>query len=175
MRIRRTTCVVAVVVLSLAATAWAQQGKSVGDAIEGKIKQATLHYYLGMVFGDADEYFKGTRPPVQTVRNGKSSALDEAAARTMLKAFAAKQAEKPLSKEDRTQVVGNMIRALDEADIRFIGANTASLVFLVRQDPKTKGEYLCSLTLHRADPKVGEWKVILEVTDSEAVPVEYGK
>jgi hypothetical protein len=188
MHIRSSIIAALAVALTLAVTAWAQQPQptqdpqkaeqakptpTVGEVLEGKIKQAALHYYLGMVLGDQEEYLKGTRLPLQTVRSGKIVALDEAAAKTMLKTLAAKQAEKPLTKEERTQVIGNMIHSLDEADIRFIGANTATLVFLVRQDSASKAEFLCSLTLHRADPKSGEWKVIQETTDSEPVPADY--
>lgn len=178
MRVRRGYSVAAAVVLALAASALAQQDrkeKSVGEAVEAKIKQAALHYYLGMVLGDLEEYLKGMRLPLQTVRNGKVGTLDAVAAHAMIKDLAAKQAEKPLNQDERTQVVGNIIRTLDEADIRFIGANTATLVFLIRQDPATKADYLCALTLHRADPKAGDWKVIQETTDSEPVPAEYVK
>jgi hypothetical protein len=174
MRNHRTALIAAAIALTAVAV-WAQQGKSVGEVLEGKIKQAAFHYYLGMVVGDPEEYLKGTRLPLQTVRNGKIGTMDETAARAMLRALAAKQAEKPLTKDERTQVIGNIIRSLDEADIRFIGANTATLVFLVREDQKTKAVQLCSLTLHRPDPKAPEWKVIGETTDSEPVPADYVK
>ena len=174
MRFRRALGFGAVATLAAAAV-WAQQAKSVGELLEGKIKQAAFHYYLGMVLGDPEEYLKGTRLPLQTVRNGKAGTLDDASARAMLKSLAAKQAERPLTKEERTEVVGNIIRSLDDADVRFIGANTATLVFMIREDAQTKSMLLCSLTLHRADPKAGEWKVVNETTDSDPVPADYVK
>jgi hypothetical protein len=151
------------------------RAKTVGEVLEGKIKQAAFQYYAGTILGDLDQYLRGVRLPMQMLRGGKSVMLDEAAARAMLKAIAAKQSEKPLTREERTEVIGNIIRTLDESDIRFIGANTATLVFLVRHDEKTKADLLCSLTLYRPEPKVGDWKIIQEITDAEPVPEAYVK
>jgi hypothetical protein len=181
MRSKRAILIIICILASVAVCSFARQdppqppARPVGEALEGKIKQAAFRYYVGLVLGDPEQYFQGARMPLQTVTSGKCGTLDEAAARAMLKTLADKRVEKPLSKDERTEIIGNVIRTLDEADIRFIGRNTATLVFLVRHDPQTKADHLCSLTLHRPDPKAGEWKVIHETTDAEAVPEEYVK
>jgi hypothetical protein len=159
----------------LAVGAWAQ-AKKTGEAIEGEIRRASFHYYFGLIFGEPTEYLKGTRMPLYAVHDGVGSYKDEKASRAALAKFAENIKASKVTNDDRNLIVKNMISTFDESSVQFIGANTATLTFLVRHDKKPEvGDYLCTLLLHRADPKAAEWKVIAEVTDSAAVPPEYLK
>jgi hypothetical protein len=153
--------------------AWAQ-AKSVGDQVEDQIRRGAFHYYFGTVLGNAEEYLAGTRLPLYVVRNGVGTYKDEKAARAELAQFAEKLKAVNLSEDDRKQMVSNLIRTLDEASIQFVGANTATLTFLVRHDERA-GDQMCTLTLYRPDVKAGTWKVIAELTDSAPIPPSYIK
>jgi hypothetical protein len=157
----------ALILCALALSAWAQQKKS-GEEMENQVRRAGFSYYATTVFGDADGHLKVTRMPLYAVRDGAGAFRDEKQTRALLAKFADNLKAANVSGEDRSRMMSNMIAIFDTASIQFIGANTASLTFLVRRgkDPKT-GDSLGTLILHR---KENQWQVIAEFTDSAPVP-----
>ena len=171
MRSKRSALITALAVCALAAGAWAQEKKA-GEEMEKQIRLAGFQYYVGTLFGDADEYMKATRLPLYVVRDGAGKHRDEKETRAVLAASAEHIKAAKVSQDDRNQIVKNLIAIFDEASIQFIGANTATLTFLVKHGEAKEGDQLATLTLYRKD---GQWKVIAEVTDSAPVPPEYLK
>ena len=135
------------------------------------MRAAGMRYYAGMVFGDLDEYTKVSKMPLSVMRDGTITSRDEAEAKKMLGQIAERLKAAKLSDDDRKQMVGNMIRIFDEATVQFIGANTAELTFLIRPGAKKEdGDSLGTFVVHRTG---GEWKVVMEITDSAPVPPSY--
>jgi hypothetical protein len=160
------------VVLVAGAGVLAQQKKT-GDEMENQIRRAGFQYFYGTVFGDPDEYLKAARMPLYAVRDGVGRSRDDKETRAMLVRFAERIKATKLNDDDRKLMVKNLIALFDEASIQFVGANTATLTFLVQKGKTEKeGDQLATLTLYRKD---GGWKIISEVTDSAPVPPEYLK
>lgn len=171
MRGKRTYIVMALALTIAAVVGARAQEKRAEADMEGQVRQAGFRYYAGMVFGDAEECLKATRLPLYTVRDGVGSHQDEKAIRALLTRTA--ERAKAFSDEERKQISGNMLAIFEEASVQFIGANTASLTFLVRPGRKEgEGDSLATLLLHR---KEGRWLVIAEVTDSAPIPPDYLK
>jgi hypothetical protein len=162
----------ALVACAIGGVAWAQEKKA-AEAMETQVRRAGFQYYVTTLLGAADEHLKVARMPVTVIRDGVISSRDATATRALLAGFTERLKASKTPDEDKQAIVKAVIPIFDEASIQFIGANTASLTFLVRRGKTEKdGEYLAMLTLFRKD---GDWKVISETTDSAAVPPEYLK
>jgi hypothetical protein len=161
---------VALAVCAVVAGAWAQVKKTALQ-IEGEVRQTGFRYYYGMLFGDVEEYLKVTRMPLYVVRDGAGANRSEKDTRALLSRLAAQIKAKDLPGEERNQIIGRMIATFEEARIEYIGANTATLTFLIRAAAKEgEGDLICSLLLYRKNDR---WQVISEVTDSAPVPPGY--
>jgi hypothetical protein len=162
----------ALVACALGGTAWAQEKKA-ADAMETQVRRAGFQYYVTTLLGAADEHLKVARMPITVIRDGVITSRDAEATRKLLAGFAERLKASKSPDEDRQAIVKGVIPIFDEASIQFVGANTASITFLVRQGKTEKeGDYLANLTLFRRN---GDWKVIAETTDSAPVPPDYLK
>ncbi len=170
----KRTALLIVVCISILAGAWAQ-GRKNAETIEGQVKKACFHYYVGLIFGQVDEYLKGVKPPLLVVRDGQSTSKDEKSLRSMLFPMSEKMKNSGLTDTDKATILKNMLSTFDEADVQFIGADTAALTFLIKHDQKSNADSLCTLVVHRVDAATGLWKVIEEITDSKPVPPDYMK
>lgn len=145
-------------------------GRALQDASkeEQAVRKAAFAYYSSIILGDTAECLKAARTPLVRVRDGKASLLDTDALRRLVADVGKRASVSNLPQETRQRVVGNMLRVFDEADIRFIGAATASVVFLVRPAArKGEGDWLGELVLgHTADG----WRVVAEISDSKPAP-----
>ncbi len=156
------------------ASAFAQAKKN-AEPVEGQVKKACFHYYAGLIFGQIDEYLKGVKPPLIVIRDGNSATKDEKSLRAMIFPMGEKMRNSGLTDTDKATMLKNMLTTFDEADVQFIGADTAALTFLIKHDQKTSADTLCTLIVHRVDAATGVWKVIEEITDSKPVPLDYMK
>jgi hypothetical protein len=140
-------------------------------SVESQIRGTGFQYYLANVMGDASIHSKVARLPVQVVRDGVVSSMGEKEVATHLATAKAKFEASKLSDDERKQVFQNMIGLFDQADISYIGADTAILTFVIRPGKTAdQGDYLCGLTLFQSQ---GAWRVIGEITDSKSVPLSY--
>lgn len=170
MRRNRVWFGIALALCAAVAGAWAQEKKTALQ-IEGEVRQTGFRYYYGMLFGDIEEYLRVTRMPLYVVRDGVGIHRSEKDTRALLSRLAAQIKTKELPAEERKQIIGRMITTFDEARIEYIGANTATLTFLIRPAAKEgEGDLICSLLLYRKNDR---WQVISEVTDSAPVPPGY--
>lgn len=139
--------------------------------VEGQVRAAAFRHIIGHVFGIYEEYSATTRLPMTTVRDGVFNRLEEADAKKLVAGYA--ESSKKLSDEDKKKASGGLLAAIDDASVQFIGANTATLTFLVKKGAKPEdGESLATLVLHLKD---GKWQVIEEITDSKPIPPTYLK
>lgn len=149
--------------------ALAQDKKPVRDA-EGRVRAAAFGYYSSTIFGDADEHMKAARMPIQIIRDGAVTQHDEKATRALLARIVARYKAQNLTADDQKRITANMIAVFDDAAVQFIGANTATLTFLIHQGEGGSGDSLGLLVLHR---KEEHWLVIQEITDSAPIPPAY--
>ena len=138
---------------------------------ENQVRKIGFSYYSGTLFGDATDYFKAVKSPVQVMRDGVITVLTEKKARTMLESSAQNITKAGFTEEERKRLSLNMLAVFEGASIQFIGANTATITFLIRPDA-AKGDSMGVLVLIR---KAGLWQVIEEITDSVPVPASYLK
>lgn len=135
---------------------------------EKAIRETAFRYYAGLVLGDADMCVGAIAFPLYSLRNGAGALRDEKAVRALVAEVARRRSGTPLSDEDRKQVFANMLAVFEDADIRFVGGDTASVVFVVKPPAsKDSGETLAELVLYR---KAGKWSVVVEITDSKPTP-----
>ncbi|HSV74672.1 MAG TPA: hypothetical protein VLH79_13010 [Chthonomonadales bacterium] len=135
------------------------------------VRRAAHAYYSALVLGDAEQYIRHVRFPLQAVRDGVVSARTEAQARALVRALTDRRAARPLSEEEKATVARRLREVIDEARIEFVGADTASVAFLIGSGNAPRdGDRVCLLLLHRGRDG---WRVIAEVTDSKPVPPAY--
>src|SRR5690349_2402568 len=135
--------IVAAIVLAGAGVAWQQK---TGD-VEGQVRAAAFRHIIGHVFGVYEEYSATTRLPMTAVRDGVFSKMDESQAKAMVAGYA--ESIKRVSDDDRKKMSANLLAAIDDAGVQFIGANTANLTFLVKKGAKAEdGDSLATLILH---------------------------
>src|ERR1043166_8844100 len=153
----------------LAGVGIARQQKT-GD-VEGQVRAAAFRHVIGHVFGVYEEYSAATRLPMTVVRDGAFSKMEESQAKAMVASYA--ESIKKVSDDDRKKMSANLLAAIDDASVQFIGANTANLTFLVKKGAKPEdGDSLATMILHLKDNK---WQVIEEITDSKPIPPGYLK
>ena len=171
MKSKRIAAVFAVWIgLGLAAATWAQEQKKTQD-VEGKVRAAGFAYYLATVFGDAEGYLKASRIPLTVIKDGTITQRDEKGARALLAGIGERVRKSGITNDDKGRMAGNMIAIFDDANVQFVGANTAHLTFLIKLGPKAVGDTLGTLILHR--DMTGNWRVIGEITDSSPIPPSY--
>lgn len=133
-----------------------------------EIRRAGFTYYSSTVLGDAQECMKVIRLPLVAIRDGTVRLHTADSFRTMVADVGKKTGVARLSEEARKEIIQNMLRVFDDADIRFLGARTASLTFVVRPAPsRDVGDMLAELVLCKTGDK---WLVVAEVTDSKPAP-----
>lgn len=135
---------------------------------EAAVRKAAFDFFSSFVFCDADRVIDGAVYPMVSLRNGKATIRDEKSMRELIESVAARTGVRGLPAEDRKRIAENMLRVFDSAEIRFLGGNTATVVFVVR--PKSKpdeGDYLGELILYK---RADRWRVMVEVTDSTPAP-----
>lgn len=138
---------------------------------EDRVRTAARTYYGATAAGDAVRCLAVARLPMTVVSNGQATFRNEAQLRALLAKVAARPGSAPLSAEERTRVDERLRGMFEEAEVTFVGADTASVTFLVRAGAKPEdGDLLAMLLLHR---RGGEWRVIGEVRDSTPVPASY--
>jgi len=145
--------------------AWARQ-----DALaeEKSVRRAAFAYYSGLLLGDAEQCLGASYPPLVSIRDGKMRVRDEKALRALVSDVAKRTGAPQMAKDDRSRMATRMLQVFDDADVRFLGASTATVVFVVR--PRTtdaSGDHLGELVLGKGD---GKWRVVAEVTDSKPAP-----
>ena len=156
------------VALLLAAGTWAYRQAQDAVQEEQSIRRAAFSYYSSTILGDAEGCLKVARLPMIAIRDGKITNHSADVLRTLVRQIGNRAGVAGASEEVRKQVVGNMLRVFDDAEIRLLGAKTATVVFTVKPSPsKDVGELLAELVLTKAD---GEWRVIAEITDSSPAP-----
>lgn len=135
---------------------------------EKAIREAAFRYYAGLVLGDADMCVGAVAFPLYALRNGAGAMRDEKAMRALIAEVSRRRSGAALSDDERKQVFANMLAVFDDADIRFVGGDTASVVFVVKPPTSREtGETLAELVLYR---KAAKWSVVIEVTDSKPTP-----
>ncbi|MEP6754175.1 MAG: hypothetical protein ABJA67_01640 [Chthonomonadales bacterium] len=164
---------VGLVCLIVSAVVWAQ-GKAATD-MESQIRKATFSYYIGLILGEPDEYFKGVKTPLLVTNDGVSQPRDEKYLRDMIGTIKKRTSAAKFTDDDRKNIVKNIFGAVDDSSVQFVGADTATISFVVQHDEKKMSDRMCSLLLHREGKDKPEWKIIQEITDSKPVPPEYLK
>lgn len=135
---------------------------------EKAVRQAAFRYYAGMVLGDADMCAAAVAFPLYALRNGTGVQRDEKTLRALVADIARRGRGASLSDAERKQVLSNMLAIFDDADIRFVGGDTATVVFVLKPPASPDaGETLAELVLYR---KAGKWLVVAEITDSKPAP-----
>ena len=171
---KRLTILVLFLVAALGVGAVTQQKKN-AEVIENQIKKSCFHYYVGMIFGQADEYMKGVKPPLTVIRDGVVTKKDERDLKSMLFSMGERMKNAAIADTEKAVMLKNMLTTFEQADVQYVGADTAMLTFLIKHDAKANSDSLCTLIVHREDAANGLWKVISEITDSKPVPPEYVK
>ncbi len=162
---------VTLVCVAAVTASYAQQKAAQADAVDDKVRAASFKYFLSMMLGDMDLYLTVTRSPVTTITDGVSSSRAEPAARKLLDAASVKSGLRSLPPDESKRVIETALQNLEEAHVQFIGADTASITFLLKSGSKPEeGDRLGQFLLCR---RADGWKVIGEVTDSKAVPPAY--
>lgn len=171
---RKTILLASAFCLLISAVVWAQ-GKKAADSMEDQVRKATFSYYIGLVLGEPDEFFKSAKLPLATTLDGQTTLRDDKYLRAMLAAIHKQAIATKLSDGDKKLIVQNMVSNIDDSQVQFIGANTATIAFLIQHDAKKMSDRFCSLVLHKEGIDKPEWKVIQEITDSKSIPPEYVK
>lgn len=167
MHLRTTIASIAVVALAtFCGWSYAQHN---ADQEEARIRKTAVSYYTSMIFADIEAFKVNTRSPLAVIRDGTTTLRTEAQSQAVLHDLKVQRAVKPITDDDRKLIQSRIQALFDEADIQFIGANTATITFLMHPaDPsKKEGESLCMLVLYRKDDR---WLVTSEVTDSAPLP-----
>lgn len=135
---------------------------------EKRVRQAAFAYYSSVVLGDVEGCARAAMAPFVVVRDGKPTIRTVEQLKATVEAVARRSQVANLSKEEKERIASNMLRVFDDADIRFIGRDTATVVFLLRPAAKSgEGDWLGELLLARSE---GRWRVFGEITDSKPAP-----
>jgi hypothetical protein len=166
-------CVWAGLALSAALTGgacWAvMQAKAQGE--EDKVRAVARDYYAATASGDTPRCLATVRLPMTVISNGLTTFRSEAQLRALLARVAARSGSKPLTAEERTRVSDRVRGMFEEADVTFIGADTAAVAFLLRAGTtQDEGDLVAMLILRRL---ARDWRVIAEIHDSVPVPRSY--
>ncbi len=148
---------------------WAY-GRQSPDEDEKRIRQAAFAYYSSTILGDAEGCLGVAKFPLVAIRDGKVMTHTPETLRSVVVGVSKRTGIARMSTDAKQELLGKTLQIFDDADIQFLGANTATVVFLVRP-PATKGEgnILGQLVLVRSG---GAWKVTAEVSDSKPGPPE---
>src|SRR5947208_734380 len=128
MKIKAVIC--GVLVCLLAAGVWAQEKKKAD--MEGQVRAAGFRCFAGNVLGAFDEIAASVRFPLIVVRDGVVKNREEAESRALTARTAENIKKANLSEDDRKHMSANMVGIFDEASVQFIGANTATITFLIK-------------------------------------------
>jgi len=138
---------------------------------EDAARSAARTYYEAVALGDATRALAVTGLPMTVISNGVVASRSEAQMRAMLGRVAARSGAAPLSEEERARAQQRIAGTFDEAEVAFIGANTASVTLLVGSGTgPEEGDLIAMLLLYR---RASQWRVIGEVIDSAPVPRSY--
>lgn len=148
---------------------WAY-GRQSADEQEKRIRQAAFTYYSSTILGDAEGCLRVAKFPLVAIRDGKVITHTAETLRSLVLGVSKRIGIARMSADEKQELLGKTLQVFDDADIQFLGANTATVVFLVRP-PATKGEgnTLGQLVVVRSG---GAWKVTAEVSDSKPGPPE---
>jgi hypothetical protein len=167
---RSVWAVLALMTAVAAGACWAlAQAKAQTE--EEKVRDVAREYYFATVTGSSDRCVATVRLPMTVISNGLVSSRSETQLRGLLARVAAKANAKPLTAADRARVDERIRAMFEEADVTFVGADTASVDFLVRAGTKPEdGDLIAMLLLYRTSRN---WRVIAEIHDSNPVPRSY--
>lgn len=168
-RLRALAAVMAVSMLAIMVLA--QVGKQADRRAEDVVRAVALQYFMASIEGDRETYARVCRFPLTIIRDGVVKTRDEKQSAAMLGEVAKRVSAVNLDDEARKTLTTNVVASVDQGTLEFLGARTACLSFLTEPPRKTgDGEKLVQLVLFR---EASGWKVIVEISDAEAVPASY--